>query len=47
MVGGQAQLVAISGELALGPENQAGVVYQHVEARVAGVELGGGAAHLG
>ena len=46
MVGGHAQLVAVGRQLAPGPEDEAGVVHQHIEARVAGVELGGGAAHL-
>ena len=45
MVGGHAQLVAIDRKLPLGAKQQAGVVHQHVEAGVAGIELGRGPAH--
>ncbi len=46
MIGGQAHFVAIGREGSHGPIQQSGIVHQHVEAGVAGVEFGGGAAHL-
>ena len=46
MIGSQPDFITIGREAALGAKQQPSIVHQHVEARVAGIKFGGGAAHL-